>query len=60
MTTTKKEIEKIHYLDGSHYLCNRACNINLEKTTLLMRRVTCKNCIRELKKQGWKGDKRIR
>ena len=41
---------KIHYRTGDTYLCNRACYITPSKCTYDIKEVTCKNCLREIKK----------
>lgn len=40
----------IHYGDNHNYLCNRACIITPCKRTFKQKEVTCKNCLRDLKK----------
>ena len=43
--------EKIHLLfEGDKYLCNHACFITLSKSTIDEKKVTCKNCLREIAK----------
>ena len=42
--------EIIHYRTGDTYLCNRACYITESKCTKDTEKVTCQNCLREIKK----------
>lgn len=42
---------KIHFRDGDSYLCNYACYITEEKCTKDIDKVTCKNCLRKLKRK---------
>ena len=48
--------DKIHYRIGDHYLCNGACYITEAKCTNDPKKVTCKNCLREIKKGRHKKD----
>ena len=42
--------DTIHYETNSkRYLCNQACNTTLSKITRDETKVTCKNCLRDLK-----------
>jgi len=44
--------ERIHFLDkDKRYLCIKACGITKGKYTKEIKKVTCKNCIRKLKKE---------
>ncbi len=52
--------QKIHYRIGDHYLCNRACNITEAKCTSETSKVTCKNCLRGIKKGGRDEDDKSR
>jgi len=40
----------IHYIKNGYYLCIRACDITPCKSTINKKKVTCKNCLRDLKK----------
>ena len=42
--------DKIHYRIGDSYLCNGACYITESKCTKDTEKVTCRNCLREIKK----------
>ena len=55
----KKIIHGIEKFDGVwQYICNQACSITDEKSTLNPKEVTCKNCKRILKHLGkWKKRK---
>lgn len=50
-----KNKEKIHLIKSGRYLCIRACKPTKEKSTRITKKVTCKNCIRILKKKGGKN-----
>lgn len=40
----------IHWLDSDgRYLCNKACGVTPKKRTRIPERVTCKNCLKQLK-----------
>lgn len=42
----------IHLLfDRDHYICNRACNITDSKSTRDIKKVTCKNCKKYIRKK---------
>ncbi|MHA1302344.1 MAG: hypothetical protein ACTSPI_01395 [Candidatus Heimdallarchaeaceae archaeon] len=44
--------ERIHFLDkDKRYLCIKACGITKGKYTKDKKKVTCKNCLRKLKKE---------
>jgi len=46
-----KNRQIIHFVRGKHYICNRACFTTKEKRTRIKSEVTCKNCLRELKRK---------
>jgi len=46
--------EKIHFFEENHYLCNHACNTTKCKCTKDIKKVTCLNCLREIKKGRYK------
>lgn len=42
---------KIHLLEhDAHYSCNKACNTTQAKSTMIKSKVTCMNCLHQIKK----------
>ena len=60
-SNSNKKIEslhkrKMHYLDGEHYLCNKACSITKSKCTINPDQVNCMNCLDKIKKGKYSND----
>jgi hypothetical protein len=62
MAHSVKNPKTIHYVtwrDGMmRYLCNGACSVTKSKITKAKSKVTCKNCLREIRKFKMQSRKR--
>jgi len=52
MVKGSEEMIKHWLTSDGHYLCNGACGTTKEKIAILLEHVTCKNCLRKLKKMS--------